>query len=91
MIHFSVLVMEQICHTLSHKEEVTLNKWNALFVNDPDNDYNLMIELEYEEENVGYIVRKENRIEVVFYPSVNKITLPLDWLENVLDKAKLEL
>jgi hypothetical protein len=70
---------------------IRLSKWNAIFVNDPDNDYNLIIELECDEDNVGYIKRIGSRLDVVFYPSKNKVEIPLEWLANVIDKAKKEL
>lgn len=74
-----------------HKGEFNLYNWNTIFVNDSDNDFDLIIELECDGDNVGYIKRKESGLSVVFYPCKDKIEIPLSWLENVINKAKREL
>lgn len=84
--------MEEVLLVLSNlKGEKVMNKWNSLVVNDPDNDYNLVIELQYDEEFVGYIKKNGNTFDIAVYPNINKITIPLDWLENVINKAKKDL
>lgn len=68
-----------------------MSKWNAVFVNDPDNDYDLMVELECDNENVGIIKRNRDGLEVVFPPTSSPISIPLGWLIEILDKARREL
>lgn len=51
---------------------VTVNKWNAVYVNDPNNDYNLKVELECNNKEMGYIKKINDKLEVVFYSSLKR-------------------
>lgn len=68
-----------------------MNGWNAITVNDPLNDYDLMIEIQYENSDVGCIKKTTDGLELLWYSNSSNLTIPLAWLENVIQKAKKEL
>lgn len=68
-----------------------MNGWNAITVNDPDNDYDLMIEIEYKNSDVGCIKKTTSGFDLLWYSNSTNLVIPIDWLESVIQKAKKEL
>ena len=61
-----------------------MNKWNANIINDPDKDFNLMIEISYEEFDVAAIKNGKNGLELQIYSHNKDIKIPVDWLFDLL-------
>ncbi|MFA9557679.1 hypothetical protein ACERII_10275 [Evansella sp. AB-rgal1] len=68
-----------------------MSEWEAIIVNDPDDDYNLVIELELDDDCVGVIRKRSGKLEVVFLTSMDNIAIPGDWLAEILNRAAVEL
>jgi hypothetical protein len=73
------------------------NKWNADITNDPDDDFNLYIELlegedQESEEYRGRITRNANDdLILTIYPSDSSVEIPLDWLLSIVAGAEKDL
>lgn len=68
-----------------------MSEWKSVFANDPFNDYDLVIELECDELQIGYIKKSKVGLELVIFPSLENVKIPLRWLSEVIDKANKEL
>ena len=68
-----------------------MNKWCADFCNDPYNDYNLIVEVLCDDEEMAVIKKINAKLELHWYPCENKITVPVDWLLALLDEATKRL
>lgn len=62
--------------------------WTADFVNDPNNDYEIVIELWYNRVNVALISKNDNRVELKWYANKNDLIIHVDWLNGLLIEAK---
>lgn len=69
----------------------TLDKWSAVFTNDPNNDYALIMEISYEEEVFGIVHQSAGSLVIDFYPVSPPVTVPLDWLIDRLETARIDL
>jgi hypothetical protein len=65
-----------------------MNEWAADFTNDPFNDYNLIIEILYNNEDVAVIKQGDRGMEMKWYASDKDITIPVEWLNDLLNEAK---
>ncbi len=65
--------------------------WLAEVTNNPDDDYNLIIEILKDDEYVGRIQKINNELIFYIYENKNGINIPVDWLIKILDKAKTDL
>lgn len=68
-----------------------MNKWLAEITNDPQNDYRLYIELSLDNESIGKIYRNEEKILTLEFYDMPKISVPLEWLCEIADRAKKDL
>ena len=69
-----------------------MKKWSADFVNNPHEDYNLMIEILYDEEEVAVVKKDENdRLVMKWYPTEKELFIPVDWIIKLLNIAKERL
>lgn len=64
-----------------------MSLWTADFANNPFDDYNLMVEIHCDGEEVGVIKRGQNGLEIKWYPNKNELAIPLDWLLGLLFEA----
>jgi len=65
--------------------------WAADYTNDPNNDYELVIEILYNDLDVGMICMGEKGLVLKWYASQVDINVPLDWFANLLSKARTDL
>ena len=65
-----------------------MRNWSADFGNDPNNDYNPIIEILCEDEEVAVIKEGKSGLEIKWYPNKEELIIPLDWLQGLLIEAK---
>jgi hypothetical protein len=68
-----------------------LKKWSADFCNNPHDDYNLIVELLCDDEEVAIIRRADDRLEMRWYPTPEEIIVPVEWLNGLLAEAARRL
>ena len=66
-------------------------KWSADFVNDPDNDFNIVLEILHNEKEIGVIKKNDNNLEITFYPQDQNLTIPGVWLLDLIKEAQKKL
>lgn len=69
----------------------TNGEFEALFVNDPDEDYALTMELSHAGEVIAIVRQDLGTLVVDFYPPSTPIRMPLDWLIKRLQTAQTDL
>lgn len=68
-----------------------MSGWTADFVNDPFDDYNLIVEILFNDEDVAVIKQGNNGLEMKWYASDKDLTIPVEWLNGLLNEAKERL
>lgn len=68
-----------------------MGDWKYIYANNPFDDYNLVVELEYNDLQVGYIKRSRSGLNLVLHPNFEELNIPLDWLSEIIEKAKTDL
>ena len=68
-----------------------MSGWTADFANDPFDDYNLVAEILYDEEDVAVIKQGKDGLEMKWYPTDKDIIIPVEWLNGLLNEAKERL
>ena len=64
--------------------------WDNLITNDPADDYNLVIELWYNEVNCGIVKwnQVEEKYELIIYPNNDDLIIPCDMLQEILTELR---
>ncbi|MFL0269323.1 hypothetical protein [Candidatus Clostridium radicumherbarum] len=65
--------------------------WTADIVNNPNDDYNLMIEILYNEVDVAVIYKCEDELILKYYANKDDLVIPVDYLIKLLEDAKVRL
>lgn len=68
-----------------------MSGWTADFANDPFDDYNLIVELLFNDEDVAVIKQSNDGLEMKWYASDKDLTIPVEWLNGLLREAKERL
>jgi len=66
-------------------------RWEALFCNDPDNDYALTMEIAHGDDIVAIVRCREGRLTVDIYGATQPASVPLEWLIEKLQLAQQDL
>ena len=66
-------------------------EWSADFANDPYDDYNLIVEILYGDEDIAVIKRSQIGLEIKFYPNTEELLIPFDWLLRLLLETERRL
>jgi len=66
-------------------------QWTADFTNDPNNDYELMIEILCDDEDIGVIRPGKYGLEFILFSHSKNIVIPFDWILNVMNEANNKL
>jgi len=67
-----------------------MNEWSAIWINNPDDDYNLVLEIYCDNEYVAIIKqskRGKQGIALIWDSSPKWLTIPVDWLSRLLQGA----
>ena len=65
-----------------------MKEWTSVWTNDPDDDYNLILELSYIDREVAVIKRSQNGLILKWYTSPEGLVIPVDWLSGLLLSAQ---
>lgn len=65
--------------------------WTADIVNNQNDDYNLMIEILYNEVNVALIYKSQEELFLKYYANKDDLVIPVDYLIKLLEDAKVRL
>lgn len=65
--------------------------WSATVSNNPIDDYNLIIEVMFKDEEVAYIKNENNELLIEWHPSKKMLSVSLEWLLKLMDKANKTL
>lgn len=68
-----------------------MSAWSVDYVNNPYDDYNLVIEVLHNDEDVAFISQGNNGLEIKWYPTEKELIVPIDWLVDVFSEAKQRL
>lgn len=65
-----------------------MSNWIANFINDPNHDYDLMVEILYNNKDVAIITQEKQNLKFTWYANDKDIIIPFDWLFSVINEAK---
>ncbi|HLC07134.1 MAG TPA: hypothetical protein VJJ26_03020 [Candidatus Babeliales bacterium] len=68
-----------------------MSQWTADFANDPNNNYELIIEILHNGQDVGVIKHGKNGLELVLFPHGSSFSIPFDWLLGLMNEANNKL
>ena len=68
--------------------EYFMLQWTADFGNDPDDDYNLIVIIYYDDVDVAVIKQTHCGLIMRWYPNKEELVIPVDWLSGLLFEAK---
>lgn len=68
-----------------------MSGWTADFANDPFDDYNLIVEILFDDEDVAVIKQGKDGLEMKWYATDKDIIIPVEWLNGLLNEAKERL
>jgi hypothetical protein len=66
-------------------------QWTADFTNDPNNDYELMIEVLCNDEEIGVIKHGKSGLEFILFSHDKDVVIPFDWLLGLMNEANKKL
>ena len=61
--------------------------WSADFVNDPNNDFDIVVDISYEDKIVAIIRQGNDGLEIHWYNN-EKLVIPVDWFVKLLLDVK---
>ena len=64
--------------------------WTAQYCNDPTHDFDLVIEILYKDDIVA-MIRYREELELIWFANKNNLCIPVDWLAELIVRAKLDL
>ena len=62
-----------------------------IFGNDPYDDYNLIVEILYNEKDVAIIRKIDGQLILQWYAKDSNLEVPVDWFLGLLEEAKVRL
>lgn len=65
--------------------------WTADIANNPNDDYNLVVEILYNEVDVAVIYKSGNELLLKYYANKDDLVVPVDYLLKLLQDAKVRL
>lgn len=68
-----------------------MKQWTADIANDPFDDYNLVFEILYGEEEVAIIRKGKEGLEIQWFCQKEELIIPFDWLFGLMAAAKERL
>lgn len=64
--------------------------WTAQYCNDPEHDFDLVIEILYKDEIVA-MIRYRNELELIWFVNTDNLCIPVEWLSELLIGANRDL
>jgi len=65
-----------------------MKNWSADFVNDPNDDYNIIAEIYCNSEEIGVIRKMDDVLKFRIYSRGNDIDVPAEWLAGLLNELR---
>lgn len=65
-----------------------MSQWTADFTNDSNNDYELIVQIFYEGEEVGLIKNGKQGLELIWFAHGSDYNIPFDWFFGLMNEAK---
>jgi hypothetical protein len=65
-----------------------MNNWTADFTNDPNDDYNPIVEILCDGEEIAVIRKGKEKLEIKWYPNEKELIIPFKWLLSLLTEAE---
>jgi hypothetical protein len=62
-------------------------KWTADFTNDPNNDFELIVEILCNDQDVAVIKQGNSGLELKLYPHNKDLIIPFDWLIGLMNEV----
>jgi hypothetical protein len=62
-------------------------KWTADFTNDPSNDFELIVEILCNDQDVAVIKQGNSRLELKLYSHNKDLIIPFDWLMGLMNEV----
>ena len=66
-----------------------MEKWSADFVNNHYDDYNLIVEILYNNEEIAVVKQGKHGMEMKWYPNVKELTIPMDWFLELIKEFEI--
>ena len=68
-----------------------MEQWKTYFVNDPDDDFNIVMEVLYDDIDVVAVIKPDSgKIIMRWYPYKEVVDIPIDFLSELVTKDKEE-
>lgn len=64
-----------------------MSNWTADFVNDPYNDYEMIVEILYNDEDIAVIRQGKDGLELKWYAHQNDLVVPFEWIADLFMEA----
>jgi len=68
-----------------------MKHWESFVTNDPYDDYNLVIEILFDNKFVAVIKQSPQGLTLKWYAYKEDLVIPVDWLSDLLIRAKKDL
>ena len=68
-----------------------MERWQAYFTGDPNENDNLTMEISCDKEIMAIVRRRAAALDVDFYPVSSPVSIPLEWLLDKLQVARHDL
>lgn len=65
--------------------------WTADYVNNPYNDFEIVVEILYNDKDVGVIYKDEQGVAIKWYENNEPLVIPVEWLVVLLMEVKSKL
>ena len=64
--------------------------WTTQYCNDPTHDFDLVIEILYKDDIVA-MIRYRDELELILFKNESNLCIPVDWLSELIVRAKIDL
>lgn len=71
--------------------EGNMGSWTSEITNNPDDDFNLYIELLNDEDYIGRIFRDKDKMLKLQLYCEESINIPCEWLSEIINRAKNDI
>ena len=79
-MELSLLDLEKSLRQLNKNGVKSMEDWTAYYSNNPDDDYNLIVEILFKDEDIAMISNGIDGLELKWYASNADVKVPVEWL-----------
>lgn len=70
---------------------IKLEGWNANYVNDSNDDFNVLLEILHNDDDVAFVYQSDSGLKLKYYANENDTVIPVSWLLELLSDAVKKL